>query len=116
MEYNKIFCVDTVQIFYLISDLFYIFAALKMLRFLREVQMKKMGTFQRGENNLKSSTADIKRRNINIEANTRNINILQKKIRTKSINIGTNIRNINERKLLIYLIKKMDQENELRLI
>lgn len=77
--------------------------------------MKKMGTFQK-ENNPKTSTADIKKRNINIEESIRNTNILQKTIKTKSINIDTSIRNINERRLLMPPIKKMGQQKELKLI
>lgn len=86
-----------------------------MLIFLREVQMKKMGIFQK-ESNHKLNTAGIKKRSTNTEVNIRNINILQKKIRTKNINIGTNIRNINERRLLMPLIEKMVQQKELKLI
>lgn len=56
--------------------------------------MKKMGKYRR-QTNLRTSTTDTKKRNTNIEVNTRNINILQKKIRTKNINTDTNIRNIN---------------------
>lgn len=89
------------------------FAELKMLIFQRGVQMKKMGTFPK-ESNLQISTADIKKRNINIEESIRNTNILQKKIRTKSINIDTNIRNINERRSSMPPIKKMGQQKELK--
>lgn len=61
---------------------------------LRKVQMKKMGKCQK-QINLRTSTADTKKRNTNTEVNTRSINILQKKIRTKNTNTDTNIRNIN---------------------
>lgn len=94
---------------------FHNFAELKMLILLKEVQMKKMGKYQR-ESSLKTSTAGTKKRNTNTEASTRNTNILQKKTRTKNINTGTSIRNINGKRLLMPLIKKMDQQKELKLI
>lgn len=77
--------------------------------------MKKMGKCQR-QTNLRTSTADTKKRNTNTEVNTRNTNILQKMTRTKNINTDTNIRNINGKRWLMPLTKKMDQLKELKLI
>lgn len=77
--------------------------------------MKKMEKYQK--TNLKINTVVTKKRSINTEVNTRNINIPQKKTRIKNTNISINIRNTKEKRLLMLLTKKVClQQKELNLM
>lgn len=67
--------------------------------------MKKMEKYQK--TNLKINTVVTKKRSINTEVNTRNINIPQKKTRIKNTNISINIRNTKGKRLLMLLTKKV---------